>query len=47
MTMPDNTVTTLLAELAEKAREAQTPVALRDTLQAKLISGELGILQAT
>jgi hypothetical protein len=40
MTMPYNYLTTLFAEMAERRRESRTPVALRDTLLHKLISGE-------
>jgi hypothetical protein len=46
MTMPDNTATTLLAELTERGRESRTSVALRDTLLPKLISGELCVKDA-
>lgn len=43
MTMSDKTVTPQLAELADRKRESRTPVALRDTLLPKLMSGELRV----
>ena len=46
MTMPYNYLTTLFAEMAERGRESRTPVALRDMLLHKLISGELRVKDA-
>ncbi len=46
MTMPDKAVTPLLAEFAKRERESRSPVALRDTLLPKLMSGELWVAEA-